>query len=205
MANFATVADIEAFLQVEITDADQIASANRALTEATAAIKNYCHQELEYLADDDITIDSVGGSRVFLPELPVLEVTTVVEDGETLTEDDDYKLGQHGILHRQPDGQKWTSGIQVITVIYSHGYSIIPDDIIAACVRAASRAFQAGLRAAEDEATLGVQAKSLGDYSVTYGSEQGGGGGEGVMGASAARMLLMSEKDMLDKYRIVGP
>jgi hypothetical protein len=201
MANFATIADIEAFLQVTITgDAVLEASANRALTEATAAIRNYCHQYIELVSGEAVTLDSPGGARMFLPELPVVSVASVVEDGEALTVTDDYKLGQYGILHRI--GRKWFEGIQAITITYTHGYATIPDDIIAVCTRAASRGYQAGLRAGTDEAVIGVTAKSLGDFSVSYGSEQSGGAGEGVMGASAARMLLMSEKDTLDLYRI---
>jgi hypothetical protein len=73
------------------------------------------------------------------------------------------------------------------------------------CVRAASRGYQAGLRAADSEGVLGVASKALGDFSVSYASEAGGGAGEGVMGASAARMLLLSEKDMLNRYRIKRP
>ena len=202
MTNFATRADVEAFLQVSIAEAEQIVSVERALTEATAAIRNYCHQYLEAVADDEITLDSGGGARLFLPELPVVEVSAVVEDGESLDVDDDYKMGQWGILHRV--GRKWAAGIQIVTITYSHGYATLPDDLIAVCTRAAARGFQSGLRAADDEAVVGVQAKSLGDYSVTYGSEQSGGSGDGIMGASAARMLLMSEKDILNKYRIRG-
>jgi hypothetical protein len=50
------------------------------------------------------------------------------------------------------------------------------------------------------EAVPGIESKSLGDFSVSYGS-----GGDLSMGVSGARMLLMSEKDVLDKYRYVGP
>ena len=199
MANFAVVADIASFLQVDIITAKQISSANRALTEASAAIRNYTKQYLEKVDDEVITLDSPGGYRLFLPELPVLEVTEVIEDDETLTPDDDYKLGQHGILHRID--QKWAEGIQNVTITYTHGYTTIPDDIVAVCTRAASRAYQAGLRAAESDGLMGIASKSLGDFSVSY-TPESGGAGEGIMGASAARMLLLSEKDTLDKYRI---
>ena len=197
---FATIQDIEAFLQVEITTPAQILSAERALIEATAAIRNYDRQYLALVNDDVITLDSKGGTRIFLPELPVVEVSEVIEDGVTLTVDDDYKLGQHGILHRID--QKWAAGIQNITITYSHGYANIPDDIVAICTRAASRAYQAGVRAADSDGLMGVASKSLGDFSVAFASESGGGTGEGIMGASAARMLLLCEKDTLDKYRI---
>ncbi len=200
MANFATLANIEAFLQIEITTPAQIASANRALSEATAAIRNYTHQFLERVDDEAITLDSRGWERLFLPELPVIDVTVVVEDGETLIPTDDYKLGQYGVLHRID--QKWAEGIQIVTITYSHGYDTIPDDIVAVCTRAASRGYQAGLRAADTAGVMGVASKQLGDFSVSFVSEAGGGVGEGVMGASSARMLLLSEKEMLDKYRM---
>lgn len=200
MADFATVADIEAFLQVQITTPAQVASAQMALKDATAAIRNYCRQHLEWVNAETITLDSPGGTRLFLPELPVNLVHHVVEDGITLVAGDDYKLGQHGILHRV--GAKWAAGIQVVTVAYSHGYAAIPDDITAVCVRAASRAYQAGLRSAEGEGVPGVASKQLGDFSVSFTAEGGGGVGEGVLGASAARLLLLSEKDILNRYRI---
>lgn len=200
MANFATVADIEAFLQVEIDTPMQIASAQRALVEASAAIRNYTKQTLERVDDEMITLDSPGGTRLFLPELPVISIDSVVEDGEMLAAVDDYKLGQHGILHRVD--QKWAEGIQNITITYTHGYATIPDDIVAVCTRAASRGYQTGLKAADTDGVMGVASKSLGDFSVSYTAEGGGVTGEVVMGASSARMLLLSEKDMLNKYRI---
>ncbi len=198
--DFAKIGDVEDFLQVGISTSAQLASAMRAVEEATAAIRNYCRQELELIEDEEITLDSSGGSRLFLPELPVVSVSAVIEDGETLTVDDDYKLGQYGILHRVE--ALWASGIQIITVTYSHGYTTIPDDIVSVCTRAASRAYQAGLKAADAEGIPGVASKSLGDFSVSFTGESGGGVGEGVMGASAARMLLLSEKDILDFYRM---
>ena len=202
MASFCEIADLEAFLQIDIP-AEKLDSAQRAIEEASAAIQNYCHQTLELVRDDALTLDCIGGTKVFLPELPVVEVAGVVEDGETLTVTDDYKLGQDGILHRIDD--LWTVGIQIIVVTYTHGYETIPDDIVAVCVRAASRAYQAGLRAEEMEGVPGVAAKSLGDYSVSYGSEQSVGAGEAVLGASAAPMLLRSEKEILNRYRMKRP
>lgn len=200
MGEFAGIQDIASFLQISISEPEQLAAANRGLVEATAAIRNYTRQYLELVEDDEITLDVQGGSRLFLPELPVIEVSLVVEDGTTLTAGDDYKLGQYGILHRL-GGYKWAAGIQSVTVTYSHGYVELPDAIVSVATRAAARAYQSGLRAAEDDGTLGVASKALGDFSVSYAGEQGGAG-QGVMGASAARMLLMSEKDILNEYRV---
>jgi hypothetical protein len=201
VAEFASVADIADFLQVEISTADQVAYAERALREASAAIRNYCRQEIGWAAQDTITLDCSGGARLFLPQLPVIAVASVIETGQTLAAGDDYKLGQHGILHRI--GRSWMAGVQTITVTYSHGYAVIPDDILAVCTRAASRSYQAGLRSADTGGAMGISSKALGDFSVSYQAETAGGGaGEGVMGASAARLLLRSEKEILNRYRV---
>jgi len=194
---FCTVADIEAFLQVSVP-AEKQTAAERAIAEATAAIQAYCEQQIELVEDDELTLDSNGGTRLLLPELPVVEVSAVVEDDEALTADDDYKLGQYGILHRI--GARWASGVQNVTVTYSHGYETIPQVIQDVCVRAAARAYQAGLRAEALDAVPGVQSMGLGDYSVTYVSEQGAGG-ESVLGASASPLLLRSEKELLNRFR----
>ena len=203
MADFCTKQDVENLLQIKISDDDKIASCQRAIGEATEAIRNYCHQHIELVTDDEITLDCAGGTRLFLPELPVVSVAEVIEDDEALTVDDDYKLGQWGILHRV--SCDWEAGIQIVTITYTHGYAApLPDDIVAVATRAAGRVFQVGLRGADTDGVPGISAKSLGDFSVSYASEVGGGVGEGLMGVSGARMLLLSEKDILDRYRYIA-
>lgn len=196
---FCTVEDVSALLMLEIDDNDEISACMRAIDEVTEAIKNYCHQEIEQVDDDEITIDGHGGTRIFLPELPVTEVSAVEEDGVLLTAGTDYKLGQYGILYRV--NGYWSKGVQNYTITYTHGLETIPDDLKGVCVRAASRIYQAGLRAKSQNGVIGVANMALGDYQVGYASESGGGVSEGVMGVSAARMLLLSEKDILNRYR----
>lgn len=195
---FASVSDVAAFLQIDIEEPAELAAAQRALVEATGAIRNYCRQYLTLVEDEVIALDGRGGTRLFLPQLPVVEVALVVEDGETLTVDDDWVLGDYGILHRL-GGYRWVQKVRGVVVTYSHGYEDLPDDIVSVATRAAARAYQSGLRAAEQEGVIGVQAKGLGDYSVQFGNESVM---EGSMGASAARMLLMSEKEVLNEYRV---
>lgn len=199
MGNFAEISDIEEILQISISDPDKIASAEAALTAASAAIRIYTKQYIELVEDEEIVLDCRGGPRVYLPELPVVELSEIVEDEETLTDQEDYKLGQFGIIHRI--GRKWSKGIQNLEITYSHGYATIPDAIIDICARAASRRFQAGLKASSEEGVPGVASKSLGDYSVSYANETG----EGLLGVSGARLLLLSEKDELDYYRFPRP
>lgn len=197
MSNFATLADVEAFLQLELTG-DQVVAVERALVEATAAIRNYCRQHISLVEDDEVVLRPYGDWRLFLPELPVLAVSVVEQDGTAL-EADGFIWERSGILRRYPDA-RWCAGNKTVRVVYDHGYADIPDDIVAVATRAAARAFQAGLRAAETAGTPGIASKSLGDFSVSYATE--GSAAEGVMGASAARMLLMSEKELLNRYRV---
>ncbi len=200
MSAFCTIADLAAFLQITIPYDSE--PALRAIREASAAIESYCGQQLYAVMGDKLTLDGIGGRRLFLPELPVTAVTEVVVDGATLTEGDDYKLGQWGILWRI--GARWPAGIQNIEVTYDHGYETIPDIIAAVCTRSAARSYQAGLRAAEMAGVPGVQGTTLGDYSVQYGSE-GSAGTPNALGASAAPLLLPSEKMILNRYRMERP
>ncbi|NUM48732.1 MAG: hypothetical protein HUU38_28835 [Anaerolineales bacterium] len=199
---FATVADVAAFLQIDIPSDDE--AALRALGEATAAIRNYTRQYLSRVEDDTITLDAPHGRRLFLPELPVVSVETVIEESVALVANTDYRLDGAGLLHRLK-GNVWnfwgtSEGLQNIEVTYTHGYDPIPDDIVVIATRAAARAYQAGLKAEENGGVGGLISKQLGDYSVGFSPEATSM--EGTMGVSAARLLLMSEKDILNKYRI---
>ena len=194
---FCEIEHIEDLLRLEVDHA----LALRAITEATAAIKNYANQQFELVENDELGMDGFElRSKLFLPELPVLKVISVVEDGKTLTEGEDYKLGRHGILYRLK-GLNWADGYLNIVIKYNHGYATLPQEIVDVCARAASRVYQAGLRAEATDGIVGIGAYSLGDYSVNFSSEQSGGVGHGAMGVSGSRFLLPWEKELLDKYR----
>lgn len=201
MSNFATIADIEDFLQVVVSSGLEQDCATRALAEASEVIRNYCRQKIDYVTNEHITMDSYGGTLLFLPELPVISVSSVVVNGVALVQNTDYKLDNRGALHRLL-GHMWPVGPRCVVVTYTHGLSVIPADIVGVCTRAAARAYQAGLKSNDTSGVPGVASKSLGDFSVAYQAESSGTVDGGTMGASAARMLLMSEKDILDKYRI---
>lgn len=205
-AEFCRVQDVADLLRITIDAED--AGVLRAIREVSAAIQNYTHQTLELVANDVITLDVAPAQRrLFLPELPVVSVASVVEDDEALVagRDEDYQLGSDGVLHRSSG--YWLAGVQTVTVTYTHGYPLDydfdgwPDDIRGVATRAAARSYQAGLRAAETGAVPGVAGTTIGDYSAQYGAETAAGGRETVLGASAPPMLLRSEKEILYKYR----
>lgn len=192
---FCQVSDIAEFLQIDIPPDD--ASAIQAITDATAVIKAYTNQMLNQVTDDVETFDCVIGRKIYLKQLPVTSITSVVEDGVTLIEGVDYKLGNHGVLHRV--NALWAYGVQNIVVTYTHGYAVIPDIARIVCMRIASRVYQAGRRSAETSGVPGVSSKTLGDFSVSYEGESGSN--DPAKGVSAARALLISEKELLDTLR----
>lgn len=199
MAAFCTIADLEAFLQVTIGTPN--ASATAAITGASAAIQNECRQRIEQVAADALTLTVEEDRRtILLPEQPVTAIASVVEDGTTLTVGDDYRWTAAGVLTRR--GRCWSSEWDGVVVTYTHGYATIPDDLKGVCIRSAARAYQAGLRASAAGGVPGIQAESAdGDYSVTFSPESASSGGSSL-GASAAPILLPSEREILARYRM---
>lgn len=197
MADFATIDDVELVLMREITEANEISAVNFHLGVVSDTIREYVEQEIDYVADEAIVLNGPLNTRsLLLPQIPVVSVSSITENDELLVAGDDYILDPgDGIVYRV--GRSWTWGIQNIDVVYSHGYETIPNSLVGVCARAASRLFQAGLKAADVDGIPGVASKSLGDFSVSYAVETG----EGTTGASSARVLLYSEKDILDKFK----
>lgn len=192
---FCSIDDINTFLGTEILPEDT--QVLLAIEEASAVIKNYCNQKIEQVSDDTILLDGTGSTKLFLPELPVVSITSVKVDG-VLLDPTYYALAENGVLWRKYG--VWTVGAQNIEVTYTHGYASIPEDIKGVCYRSASRLYQAQLKAKRQDFMSGLQSVSVGDWSETY-ENAGGSSGESDKGVSAARTLLMSEKDILNKYR----
>jgi hypothetical protein len=198
VAAFCTVDDLEEFLQVVI--ADDNASATAAIAAASAAIQNYCRQTISQVAAEVLTLTVADYRRtILLPEQPVTAVASVVEDGTTLTVGDHYQWTRSGLLTRV--GRNWATGWQDVVVTYTHGYATIPDDLKSVCIRAAARAYQAGLRSASVSGITGIASEQLPDYSVSFTPETASGAASSL-GASAAPILLASEREMLARYRM---
>jgi hypothetical protein len=204
---FARVQDVADLLRITIDPADT--GVLRALAEATAAIQNYTRQTLALVADDEVTFDMACGQQIlFLPQVPVVSVASVEEDGEALVagRDEDYLLSGSK-LHRMPKGAAWREGIQIVTVTYTHGFPLDydfdgwPDDIRGVCTRMAARVFQAGITAAETGGASGASGTTIGDYQVSYGATAQVSPSGSLLGASAAPILLRSEKEILDRYK----
>jgi len=141
---FATVADLATFLQRDLSAVDT-ATASLLLDLASAAIRDYTGQTLSLVSNDVVTLDPPQGSRLFLPELPVASVASVVLNGTTLTvattantsgyyvyPNEGYIQYGYGYGYGYRSGSwggAWGWAPRSVVVTYSHGYATIPDAV----------------------------------------------------------------------------
>lgn len=175
-----TQADVEKKLQWDIT-AEPDAVITSLIADAQAMIEGEMGRALE----SGSHIDTFNGREwsVFLTHWPVTAVATVVEDGVTLTVDDDYRWYTSGKLVRVSGTSQiyWPSYLPAsLVVTYTGGYTAGSKELEhlgSICAEVVARAFRKGAAnaAIPAGATGAIQSVSLeGSDSVTYASESGG-------------------------------
>jgi hypothetical protein len=184
-----TVDDLGDYLGQTLTSSDK---ATFVVAAADQIVKTLTEQHLEEVTDDVILMDGTGTEAVLLPELPVTEVSSVMEGDELLTENEDYVLQGDGELRRLPTVvdsgwstaallKTWTKGQRNLEITYTHGYSDLPDDLRMVALSIAGRLF--------NESAGNIISESLGQYAVRY-SDTG------------SSDLNFTEKTVLRKYRV---
>lgn len=158
------------------------ATATDALTQAGELIRRISRQQIDFVSQETITIG--GGERILtLPQRPLIvdgsNLLTIVEKAYfggvdiSMVEGRDYmRLGNEltrgypwwwqtklmGWPYRRPLGV-WAPQVQVT---YSHGYSVIPDDIVLFTLDVAQMMYANPLL---------LRSVTVGGYSETYASE----------------------------------
>lgn len=121
------IADLEAFLQQDLTDYPVEAQA--ACDMASAVVEDYCKRSFAEVEDDTLTLR--WRPSVVLPNPPVTTITSVEVDGEPA----DYDI--------DPSGRIWPKVVGTeIAIVYTHGFATIPDTVRLVAVRLASRIFK---------------------------------------------------------------
>lgn len=200
-AALCAVGDLEALIQVPIPAADQD-WANAAIAAASGAIRAYTNQMLTLVEDDELVL-SGGGGPLLLPELPVVAVSAVSVDGTALASSDFTFEANTGELIRLgtwppalPYPTCWAYGYRNVAVTYTHGYDPLPAEIANVCAEAASRRYLAGRRSA----LVGPHARDASLGGVFQGEDLADT--QGAYGPTALPILLRSEKERLDRYRL---
>lgn len=131
-----------------------------ALTAASRRFRGAVGHDVRLVEDDVVTLDGNGRESLLLPVWPTTAVASVVLDGTTLVEGTDYAWSEAGLLRRL-GCRSWPDRLRCLTVTYSHGWTVIPEDIQEAVIDQAQTMFTV---------PAGVQSKAVGGQSVTFGA-----------------------------------
>jgi hypothetical protein len=187
---FISTADLEAGLGITLADPNALI-VKIALDTACEAVRSYLSQQINYVADDVITLDGNGTAHFRLPQRPVRTVTYVMEDDATLVVDTDYFV-RRSTVFKADLFDNWSPGRNNIEVKYTHGYDItgtitlaVPADIRYVALEKAKRAYAAvGVPPTGDE-----QTETMGSYSYSA-----------AQAAKQAAVLTPEDKELLYPY-----
>jgi hypothetical protein len=199
-----SLADLEDLIQVAIPAGD-LDAANAAIATAGAVIRTYTGQRLTFVADESVLLTGRGVPEVYLPELPVTAVSAVSERGIALDAGTQYDWEAAGRLVRlysagsgleyPARARGWYPGWRAVSVTYSHGYAVLPADLVDVAARVAARRYLGGKRSA----LVGPHARES-DYAAVFQGE-GTTDASGAYGPTSAPMLTGHERLILDQYR----
>ena len=213
-----TVSDVEKVLGVDLGSTDESTVTNLLIPTVEASITNYLGYDPNYSASITEKFDGDRTEDLFLSRSPVVSVTSVTEDGSTLTEgnDQDYVLYSNLGRLRKIGREKWSAAkLQNITVVYSAGYSDsessaedVPGDMKYVCARATGKLIVTALSLSSQQSTGEVNTniadntsdskfqlvrnEGIGDYQVSY---------ESVLDQLNSDILTEADKKILVKYK----
>lgn len=162
--------DVETFLEIDVDSTLQTHLTNTFIPYVDAAIKRFLGYDVEQATYTE-TFDGNEQQDLFLRHIPVASITSVVEDGNTLTSGNtkDYVHYENGKLRRIVI--RW-SGIKpknvVVTYVGGYSSSDIPDQIKLTSARAAARLFMTSLQTSA-KADTGTVSSHLSDNTAQTG------------------------------------
>lgn len=162
--------DVETFLEIDVDSTLQTHLTNTFIPYVDAAIKRFLGYDVEQATYTE-TFDGNEQQDLFLRHIPVASITSVVEDGNTLTAGNtkDYVHYDNGKLRRIVI--RW-SGIKpknvVVTYVGGYASSDIPDQIKLTSARAAARLFMTSLQTSA-KADTGTVSSHLSDNTSQTG------------------------------------
>lgn len=202
MTTLATENDLEARLGRNLTSTEQTQAA-AWLADASALIRSYTKQQFAADTADEIVLRPVG-TVLRLPQRPVTDVTSVVALAASGGIEVTLPIGTwtfDGIdqVDISPAGFSWMinlpeawddfGGPDTYRVTYDHGYSAIPDDVIAVCCGMVLRLLTSPSQ------IEGLTSERIGEYSYQLGQFPGGAA------AGVTVRLSEADKDALNVYR----
>ena len=167
-----TTEDLEAFMGREFTDAEE-AQAEAIIEAVSALIESETGVSFTLVEDEEIRAQADGFGMIELNAKPISNVAVYDIDGTDELAEPVWD-GLSTIYGLQPN--------QVVDIIYSHGYSVVPGDIKAVAYGMSSRIIYN---------PSGLRQETVGAISVTY---------PGIGGEAGTLNMSNLEKKVLEKY-----
>lgn len=120
-----TVADVELFTRGGLLATD--VETNRILQRAYSAVRKYCGWHVSPELATVTTLDGPGHTLLALPTLKLVTLTSVVEDGVTLTVGNLTPSASGRLLVKRVAPYLWSANYRSIVVTMTHGFASAPD------------------------------------------------------------------------------
>ena len=210
---FCTAADVESFAQINFNSSLETHLTNELIPIVEDVIRDYVGYDIDYATHTE-TMSGNQTRELFLEQRPVVAVSSVVEDGNTLTygNQEEFLWYDNGRIRRI--GSRWSFAYpDNIVITYTAGYDTgggtgpaLPRAFKVATARASARVLEASLdlSAQQDPGEIkahsatqasnftAADSESLGDYSVQY---------VGNIGMNSIAILSAADLQLLGKYR----
>lgn len=193
MVALAALTDVTALIGRALTTLET-ANASTLLVTASNKVRAYTRQQIDPIAADTITCFGTWEQRLILPQRPVTNITSIAVNG-TVLDSANYAWNRNGDVDRlsgsfAPDvsgsytsrsnlwgpagstylnyatGPSWNGPQATITVVYDHGFAVIPGDVVDEV---------AGMVAAQIANPVGIGSEQIGNYKVVYSRKSVGG------------------------------
>lgn len=136
-----TLAKLRARLNIQsaYTEADTVLES--LIDQASAAIESNCNRLFKSRTYTAEVLNGSGSNILLLPQYPVSNIASLVDDSITYVVADYYLYANEGKIVLKY--AKFSNTPQAIIVTYTAGYSTIPDDLEMACLILAGNYFRA--------------------------------------------------------------
>lgn len=196
MADLITESDLTDRLGRPLTATEQ-ARAPALMADASAAVRSWTRQEFEQRLGDQVVLRPVA-NHLRLPQRPVLDVQQVAiidcdgQPGDPITGwcwdgSDKVRITGSSIKGIADPWWPWNTVPETFEVVYDHGYSAVPADVVAVTAGVVLRVLSAPSQ------SEGMVSERIGQYF--YQMQQGMGS------AGLTVRLTQADKDALARYR----
>lgn len=146
-----------------------------ALHRASGRFRGEVHHSVTRIVNDTVELDGPDSNILLLPGIPIEGTPTVQVDGVTVT---DFRVSRRNGFLKRADG--WGCEPGSITVTFTHGASLIPQDVADAVLEQAETLLTS---------SIVIQSRTVGSESVTFGQ-------------TATAGVTQKWADTVDRYRL---